>query len=50
MNTQFYLIIFWIPTCHPQSTTPYIFLDAKDGVENISQLSRTKSEKGTVLT
>lgn len=50
MNTQSYLIIFWIPTCHPQSTMPYIFLDAKDGVENISQLSRTKSEKGTVLT
>lgn len=48
MNAQSYLIIFRIPTCHPQSTCPYVFLDVKDGVESISQLSRTKSEKGTV--
>lgn len=26
MNTQSYLIIFWIPTCHPQSTCPTFFL------------------------
>ena len=26
MNTQSYLIIFWIPTCHHQSTCPTFFL------------------------
>lgn len=29
---------------------PYIFPDTKDGLENIAQLYRTKSERGTVLT